>query len=173
MRFILGNLILIIGFGGATLGCSGTKQIAKIGNKIQAEVSHGREALDQATTNYLDNKSPLPAIETADKDFQDIGSLTSEVHLAVTRVQDAIPWWVTPLVAVVVSVGVIVFLVYFGEPLKRMLLLLLPVSSRKKSAAKLITEGQVDQAVAILREGDPHFNRAYKHANTAKKLSPK
>ncbi len=173
MRFLLGNLILIIGFGGATLGCSGTKQIAKIGNKIQAEVSHGREALDQATTNYLDNKSPLPAIETADKDFQDIGSLTSEVHLAVTRVHDATPWWVTPLVTVFVSVGILVFLIYFGEPLKRLFLLLLPVPSRKRSAAKLFNEGQVDQAVAILREGDPHLNRAYKNVSTANKLSRK
>ena len=165
MKYVLGSLLLG--------GCSGTQKIAKIGNQIHAEVVHGRAALQTATANYLNNESPLPAIETADKDFQTIDSLTSEVHLAVTRVQDAVPWWVTPIVAVVVAVGVIVFLVYFGEPLKRMLLLLLPVSSRKKSAAKLITEGQVDQAVAILREGDPHFNRAYKHANTAKKLSPK
>ena len=173
MRFLLGNLILIIGFGGATLGCSGTKQIAKIGNKIQAEVSHGREALDQATTNYLDNKSPLPAIDTADKDFQDIDSLTSEVHLAVTRVHDTTPWWVTPLVTVFVSVGILVFLIYFGEPLKRLFLLLLPVPSRKRSVAKLLNEGQVDQAVAVLREGDPHLNRAYKSVGAANKLSRK
>jgi len=129
--------------------------------------------LEKATASYLRNESPLPAIQKADKDFQSIDSLISAVHLAVTRVQDATPWWVTPLVAVVVSVGVIVFIVYFGEPLKRLLLLLLPVPSRKKSAAKLITEGQVDQAVAIMREGDPQFDRAYKNANTARKLTPK
>ena len=162
-----------MGFGGATLGCSGTKQIARIGNKIQAEVAHGREALDKAATNYLDNKSPLPAIETADKDFQDIGSLASEVHLAVTRVHDATPWWVTPLVTVFVSVGILVFLIYFGEPLKRLFLLLLPVPPRKRSVAKLLNEGQVDQAVAILREGDPHLNRAYKNVSAANKLSRK
>ena len=154
-------------------GCSGTQQIAKIGNQIHDEVSHGRAALNTATASYLNNESPLPAIETADKDFQTIDSLVNEVHLAVTRVQDTVPWWVTPLLTVVVVVGVIVFLVYFGEPLKRLFTLLLPVPSRKKSAAKLIAEGQVDQAVAILREGDPHFNRAYRNANTAKKLAPK
>ena len=115
----------------------------------------------------------MPAIQKADKDFQTIDSLVGEVHLAVTRVQDTIPWWVTPLLTVVVVVGVIVFLVYFGEPLKRLFMLLLPVPSRKKSAAKLISEGQVEQAVAILREGDPHFNRAYKSVNTARKLAPK
>ena len=165
MKYVPGFLLLG--------GCSGTKQFAKIGNQIHAEVEHGRAALNLATANYLENKSPLPAIQTADKDFQTIDSLISEVHLAVTRVQDAVPWWVTPIVAVVVSVGVIVFLVYFGEPLKRMFMLLLPVPSRTKSAAKLISEGQVDQAVAILREGDPHFNRAYKSANTANKLTLK
>ena len=165
MRYVL--VFLLLG------GCSGTKKIVKLGNQIHNEVGHGRAALEEATASYLNNESPLPAIETADKDFQNIDSLISEVHLAVTSVQDALPWWVTPLVAVVVSVGVIVFLVYLGEPLKRLFLLLLPVPARKKSAAKLITEGQVDQAVAIMREGDPQFNRAYKNANTARKLSPK
>lgn len=165
MRYVL--VFLLLG------GCSGTKKIVKLGNQIHNEVGHGRAALEEATASYLNNESPLPAIETADEDFQNIDSLISEVHLAVTSVQDALPWWVTPLVAVVVSVGVIVFLVYLGEPLKRLFLLLLPVPARKKSAAKLITEGQVDQAVAIMREGDPQFNRAYKNANTARKLSPK
>jgi len=173
MKLILMNLALLIGFGGVSLGCSGTKQIARIGNKILAEVSHGREALEKAATDYRENISPLPAIETADEDFRDIGSLASEVHLAVTRVHDTTPWWVTPLVTVLVSVGVLVFLVYFGEPLKRLFLLLLPVPSHKRSVAKLLNEGQVEQAVAILREGDPHMNRAYQNVNAAEKLSRK
>ena len=154
-------------------GCSGTKKIATLGNRIRSKSHSGREHLTEATSLFVADESPLLAIKKADKDFQTIDSLISEVHLAVTRVQDATPWWVTPLVAVVVVVGIIVFLVYFGEPLKRLFLILLPVPSRKMSAAKLITEGQVDQAVAIMREGDPQFNRAYKSANTAKKLSPK
>ena len=165
MKYVPG--LLLLG------GCSGTKEIAKLGNQIHNEVGHGHAALTEAVADYLNDESPLPAIKTADEAFYSIDSLVSEVHLAVTRVQDAVPWWVTPIVAVVVVVGVIVFLVYFGEPLKRLCLLLLPVASRKKSAAKLIPEGKVDQAVAVLREGDPHFNRAYKHANTARKLAPK
>ena len=165
MKFVLAFLFLG--------GCSGKQKIAQLGNQIHEEVETGRAALNVATASYLNNESPLPAIETADRDFHTIDSLVGEVHLAVTRVQDTMPWWVTPLVTIAVVVGVIVFLVYFGEPMKRLFLLLLPVPSRKKSAAKLIAEGQVDQAVAILREGDPHFNRAYNRVNTAKKLAPK
>ena len=154
-------------------GCSGTKKLATLGNKIRARSHSGREHLTEATSLYVADESPLPAIQKADKDFETIDSLTSEVHLAVTGVQDALPWWVTPIVAVVVSLCILVFLLYFGEPLKRLFLLVLPVPSRKRSAAKLIHEGQVEQAVAILREGDPHFNRAYKGVNTARKLAPK
>ena len=165
MRYVPGFLFLG--------GCSGTKKIALIGNQIQAKSHSGREHLTEATSLFVAHESPLSAIQKADKDFQTIDSLVGEVHLAVTRVQDTMPWWVTPLLTVAVVVGVIVFLVYFGEPLKRLFMLLLPVPSRKKSAAKLISEGQVEQAVAILREGDPHFNRAYKSVNTARKLAPK
>ena len=154
-------------------GCSSTTKIANLGNQIRAKSHSGREHLTEATSLFVADESPLPAIEKADKDFVTIDSLVGEVHLAVTRVQDALPWWVTPLVAVVVSLCVLVFLIYFGGPLKRLFLLVLPVPSRKRSAAKLISEGQVDQAVAILREGDPQFNRAYKNANTARKLAPK
>ena len=140
---------------------------------IRAKSHSGREHLTEATSLFVADESPLSAIEKADKDFETINSLVGEVHLAVTRVQDALPWWVTPLVAIVVSLCVLVFLLYFGEPLKRLFLMVLPVPSRKRSAAKLISEGQVDQAVAILREGDPHFNRAYKRVHTAQKLAPK
>ena len=154
-------------------GCSSATKIASLGNRIRAKSHSGREHLTEATSLYVADESPLPAIEKADRDFETINSLVGDVHLAVTRVQDTLPWWVTPLVAVVVSLCVLVFLLYFGGPLKRLFLLVLPVPSRKRSAAKLISEGQVDQAVALLREGDPQFNRAYKNANTARKLAPK
>ena len=167
MKFVWGPPLLFL----AT--CSSTKKIANLGNQIQAQSHSGRDHLKEAATLYIADESPLLAIEQADKDFETINSLVGEVHLAVTRVQDAMPWWVTPLVAVAVSLCVLVFLLYFGEPLKRLCLLVLPVPSRKRSAAKLISEGQVGQAVALLREGDPHFDRAYKTANTARKLIPK
>ena len=120
---------------------------------------------------YTSNESPLPALKNADKDFQLIESLVDEVHKAVTQVRDIVPWWATLLMVVIAGAGVLVCLWYLGEPLKRLFLLLLPVPSRKTATAKLFCEGQAEQAVAVLREGDPQFNRAFQKAKTAQKLN--
>ena len=154
-------------------GCSNTQRIATTASKIADTASHGRGAIGKAVEAYTSNSSPLPALEDADKDFQLIESLVNEVHKAVTQVQDIVPWWATLLMVVIAGASVLVCLWYLGEPLKRLFLLLLPVPSRKKASAKLLCEGQTEQAVAVLREGDPQFDRAFRKAKTAQKLNHK
>ena len=156
-----------------TAGCSSTQRIATTASKIADTAAHGREAIGDAVEAYAINESPLPALEDADKDFQLIESLVNEVHKAVTQVQDIVPWWATLLMVTIAGASVLVCLWYLGEPLKRLFLLLLPVPSRKKASAKLLCEGQTEQAVAVLREGDPQFDRAFRKAKTAEKLNHK
>ena len=94
------------------------------------------------------------------------------IYMALTGVEDQVPWWVAPLVWVCIALAVlgIVFIVWhtgFGKFIKGWLGIVTPT---ERKAAELtaslidLTPDQALAAVAELRRADPTFDAAFRRA---------
>ena len=94
------------------------------------------------------------------------------IYMALTGVEDQVPWWVAPLVWVCIALAVlgIVFIVWhtgFGKFIKGWLGIVTPTERRAAELTASLIDLTPDQAVAAvaeLRRADPTFDAAFRRA---------
>jgi hypothetical protein len=94
------------------------------------------------------------------------------IYMALTGVEDQVPWWVVPLVWIcvalaVLGIGFIIWHTGVGRLVKGWLGIVTPTERRAAElSADLInlTPGQSAAAIAALRRSDPTFDAAFRHA---------
>lgn len=94
------------------------------------------------------------------------------IYMALTGVEDQVPWWVAPLVWVCIALAVIgiVFLVWhtgLGRFIKSWLGIVTPTERRAAELTASLIDLTPDQAVAAvaeLRRADPTFDAAFRRA---------
>ena len=94
------------------------------------------------------------------------------IYMALTGVEDQVPWWVAPLVWVCIALAVlgIVFIVWHsgvGKFIKGWLGIVTPTERRAAELTASLIDLTPDQAVAAvaeLRRADPTFDAAFRRA---------
>ena len=159
------------------IGCSGPSgQIANSTNEVRRLAHSSGQRFERIAVEADAPDPSLPAIKTeavAGKGEQDrILNAVDTIYMALTGVEDQVPWWVAPLVWVCIALAVlgVVFLVWHtgvGKFVKGWLGIVTPT---ERKAAELtaslidLTPDQALAAVAELRRADPTFDAAFRRA---------
>lgn len=171
MKWLLVILVL-----GAT-SCAGPSERIAANTTAVRQLAHssGRRFERIASETTLPEPS-IPTIRTEAEAGQGeqarILDAVDVIYLALTGVEDQIPWWVAPLVWIcialaVLGIGFILWHTGIGRLIKGWLGIVTPTERRAAElTANLIdlTPEQAVAAVAELRRADPTFDAAFRRA---------
>ena len=159
------------------IGCSGpSSQIASSTNEVRRLAHSSGQRFERIAVEADAPEPSLPVIKTEAVAGQGeqarILNAVDLIYMALTGVEDQVPWWVAPLVWVCIALAVlgIVFIVWHtgvGKFIKGWLGIVTPT---ERKAAELtaslidLTPDQALAAVAELRRADPTFDAAFRRA---------
>lgn len=158
-------------------GCaSASERIAANTNEVR-QLAHSSGQRFERITIQTDAPTPdIPAIRSdavaGQIEQSRILSSVDTIYMALTGVQDVVPWWVAPVVYVSAALAVLglCFLIWhlgIGKWIRGMLGLVTPTERRAaKLTANLIdmTPQQAVAMIAELRQADPTFDAAYRRS---------
>jgi hypothetical protein len=170
-------------------GCaSASERIAANTNEVR-QLAHSSGQRFERITVQADSLAPdIPAIrsDAVAGQFEQARILSSvdTIYMALTGVEDVVPWWVAPVVYVAIALAVlgVVFLVWhlgIGRFVKGWLGLVTPTERRAAELTANLIDLTPEQAVATiaeLRRADPTFDAAYRRAapiRTSRRKDPK
>jgi hypothetical protein len=158
-------------------GCAGpSERIAHNTNEVRALAHSSGKRFERIVVETDQADPSIPAIrgEAAEGVGEQarIIDAVDLIYMALTGVEDQVPWWVAPLVWVCIALAVlgVVFLVWHtgvGKFVKGWLGIVTPT---ERKAAELtaslidLTPDQALAAVAELRRADPTFDAAFRRA---------
>lgn len=161
----------------AVAACAGPSERIATNTTEVRRLAHSSGQRFQRIAVEADATDPsLPAIKTEAVAGQGeqarILDAVDVIYMALTGVEDQVPWWVAPLVWVCIALAVlgVVFLVWHtgvGKFVKGWLGIVTPTERRAAElTASLIdlTPEQAVAAVAELRRADPTFDAAFRRA---------
>lgn len=158
-------------------GCaSASERIAANTNEVR-QLAHSSGKRFERITIQADAPTPdIPAIRSdavaGQVEQSRILSSVDTIYMALTGVQDVVPWWVAPVVYVSAALAVLglCFLVWhmgIGKWVRGMLGLVTPTERRAAELTANLIDLTPEQAVATiaeLRRADPTFDAAYRRA---------
>jgi hypothetical protein len=161
---------------------SPTKTIAENANTVQSTAQSSKERfekIDEATkTMDIDVESIQTEAKEGVKEQTIIIDLTKSTLVALTKVEDEVPWWASLLTYIMITLSLlaIVFLLWYtglGNLLKGIfysLGLFIPKAKLEQAdiARKALSQDDpvtAREMVAALRASDPAFDAAYKKSS--------
>ena len=158
-------------------GCAGpSERIASNTTEVRRLAHSSGQRFERIAVEADAPQPSLPVIKTeavaGQGEQASILDAVDMIYMALTGVEDQVPWWVAPLVWVCIALAVlgIVFIVWhtgFGKFIKGWLGIVTPT---ERKAAELtaslidLTPDQALAAVAELRRADPTFDAAFRRA---------
>ncbi len=171
------NLMCLAVVASVWFGCKGpSSQIASSSNQVRRLAHSSGQRFDRIATEADAPTPSLPVIKgeaVEGRIEQDrILSAVDTIYLALTGVEDEVPWWVAPLVWIcialaILGVGFLIWHTGLGKFIKGVLGIVTPTERRAAElTASLIdlTPEQAVAAVAELRRADPTFDAAFRRA---------
>ena len=161
------------------VGCkSPTAQIAKDANQVSTLAQSSKERfirIDEATkTEVIDVASIQAEASAGTKEQDTIVDLTKSTLVALTKVEDKVPWWASLLSYIMITLSIIAicFILWYtglGTLLKSIfysLGLFIPKAKLEQAELAKKTLDESDpvtprEMVAALRASDPAFDAAY------------
>jgi hypothetical protein len=164
---------------------SPTKTIAENANVVQESAQSSKERfqkIEEATkTELIDVESIQTETKAGVQEQEVIINLTKSTLVALTKVEDEVPWWASLLTYVMITLSLIsiVFLLWYtglGNLLKGLfysLGLFIPKAKLEQAdiARKALAQDNpvtAREMVAALRASDPAFDAAYKKTKETK-----
>lgn len=171
MKWLLAILVA------AATSCAGpSERIAANTTEVRQLAHSSGRRFERIASETTQTAPSIPVIRTEAEAGQGeqarILDAVDVIYMALTGVEDQVPWWVAPLVWVCVALAVlgVVFLVWHtgvGRLVKGWLGIVTPTERRAAElTASLIdlTPEQAVAAVAELRRADPTFDAAFRRA---------
>lgn len=159
------------------IGCSGpSRQIASSTTEVRRLAHSSGQRFERIAVEADAPQPNLPTIKTEAVAGQGeqarILDAVDVIYMALTGVEDQVPWWVAPLVWICIALAVlgVVFLVWhmgIGKWVRGMLGLVTPTERRAAELTANLIDLTPEQAVATiaeLRRADPTFDAAYRRA---------
>ena len=173
----------------AASSCAGPSERIAANTTAVRQLAHSSGRRFERIASEADAPAPsLPTIKTEAVAGQGeqarILDAVDMIYMALTGVEDQVPWWVAPLVWVCIALAVlgVVFLVWhlgIGRFVKGWLGLVTPTERRAAELTANLIDLTPEQAVATiaeLRRADPTFDAAYRRAapiRTSRRKDPK
>jgi hypothetical protein len=171
VRWLLAILVV-----GATSCAGPSERIAANTTEVRQLAHSSGRRFERIASETTQPQPSIPVIRTEAEAGQGeqarILDAVDMIYLALTGVEDQVPWWVAPLVWVCIALAVlgVVFIVWHtgvGRLVKGWLGIVTPTERRAAElTASLIdlTPEQAVAAVAELRRADPTFDAAFRRA---------
>ena len=170
MRAILLSLTVLA-------GCAGpSERIVSNTTEVRRLAHSSGQRCERLAGEAVAPQPSLPVIKTeavaGQGEQASILDAVDLIYMALTGVEDQVPWWVAPLVWVCIALAVlgVVFLVWHtgvGRFIKGWLGIVTPTERRAAELTASLIDLTPDQAVAAvaeLRRADPTFDAAFRRA---------
>lgn len=158
-------------------GCAGpSARIASNTTEVRRLAHSSGQRFERIAVEADAPQPSLPVIKTeavaGQGEQASILDAVDMIYMALTGVEDQVPWWVAPLVWVCIALAVlgIVFIVWHtgvGKFIKGWLGIVTPTERRAAELTASLIDLTPDQAVAAvaeLRRADPTFDAAFRRA---------
>jgi hypothetical protein len=166
-------VILVVG----ATSCAGpSERIAANTTEVRQLAHSSGRRFERIATETIQPEPSLPTIrveaEAGQVEQARILDAVDMIYMALTGVEDQVPWWVAPLVWIcialaVLGIGFILWHTGIGRFVKAWLGIVTPTERRAAELTASLIDLTPDQAVAAvadLRRADPTFDAAFRRA---------